>query len=101
MALINVLWRSDTDPIWAEQPLAVGSVIVPNTGGAIPSLKSPGVSEGEFKTWGYAIVIQVSPLICASDLGDMRWANFDISKFTIVGKANADALATAMQRLAS
>ena len=42
-----------------------------------------------------------SPLICASDLGDMRWANFDISKFTIVGKANADALATAMQRLTS
>ncbi len=99
MALINVLARSDTD----QQPftIGVGSVVVPNTG-TLPCPAIKGVSGSDAITYGYAIVVSMSPFTIVSEDASMRWqSTVQEENFFSVGTAKPSVLAVANTRLAA
>ena len=108
MALLDVLIRSDSDPNWQQQTLAVGQVVLlinPTQPGQVipfPALSQQYVPSSASITWGFAIVVAVgsnNACTLVSEFGDMRWTTISAANLVVVGKASAAAMEVANTRL--
>ena len=106
MSIQTAIMRSDTDPETPE--IAVGMIVVPAKGlEPLPVNALPGIlNTYQVNQYGFAIVVQMSPLVLVSELGDMRWSQLSLKdannnpQFVAVGKANAATMAIVNTRLA-
>ena len=101
MALVDILMMSDTDV--KPTSIAVGSVVKPVDFYDKDSLDKSAWNNEILPnlTYGYAIVVSLSPFTLVSEDAGHRWlkTNADLLKFYSVGRCKPDPLALAMTRL--